>query len=77
MTNIEAGHYDSRVEPGGAPELAAICAKLNHLAGALGEAVEDKRRLAERTELDLPYHEAVYRILFEGEDPRTILDVLV
>ena len=49
MTNIEAGHYDSRVEPGGAPELAAICAKLNHLAGALGEAVEDKRRLAERT----------------------------
>lgn len=48
MTNIEAGHYDSRVEPGGAPELAAICTKLNHLAGALGNAVEDKRRLAER-----------------------------
>jgi two-component system sensor histidine kinase UhpB len=49
MVNIEAGQYGSRVEPGGAPELAAICAKLNHLAGALGEAVEDKRRLAERT----------------------------
>jgi two-component system sensor histidine kinase UhpB len=48
MTNIEAGRYDARVEPGGAPELAAICAKLNHLAGALGDAVEDKRRLAER-----------------------------
>ena len=48
MTGIEAGHYDARVEPGGAPELAAICAKLNHLASTLGEAVEDKRRLAER-----------------------------
>ncbi len=48
MTSIEAGYYDARVEPGGAPELAAICAKLNHLASTLGEAVEDKRRLAER-----------------------------
>jgi glycerol-3-phosphate dehydrogenase (NAD(P)+) len=37
----------------------------------------DVRRLIEETELDLPYHRAVYRILFEGGDPRTILDVLV
>jgi len=49
MTNIEAGGYDTRVKPAGSPELAAICAKLNHLAAALGEAVEDKRLLAERT----------------------------
>ena len=49
MNRIEAGAYDARVKPGGAPELAALCAKLNHLAGALGEAVEEKRRLAERT----------------------------
>jgi two-component system sensor histidine kinase UhpB len=48
MTRIEAGSYDARVEPGGAPELAAICGKLNHLAMTLGEAVEDKRQLAER-----------------------------
>ena len=48
MTNIEAGFYDARVEPGGAPELAEICTKLNHLAVTLGDAVEDKRRLAER-----------------------------
>ena len=47
MTKIEAGGYDTRVTPGGSPELAAICAKLNHLAATLGEAVEDKRRLAE------------------------------
>jgi two-component system sensor histidine kinase UhpB len=48
MANIESGAYDRRVEPGGSPELAAICTRLNHLAAVLGEAVEDKRRLAER-----------------------------
>jgi two-component system sensor histidine kinase UhpB len=48
MTSIEAGGYETRVKPGGAPELAAICEKLNHLAGALGDAVAEKGRLAER-----------------------------
>lgn len=48
MANIEAGHYDTRVKPEGSPELAVICTKLNHLAATLGDAVEDKRRLAER-----------------------------
>jgi two-component system sensor histidine kinase UhpB len=48
MTRIELGDYDTRVKPDGPPELAAIGSKLNHLAAALGEAVEDKRRLAER-----------------------------
>lgn len=48
MNKIEAGDYKARVEPGGAPELAALCGKLNHLAAALGEAVEEKRQLAER-----------------------------
>jgi two-component system sensor histidine kinase UhpB len=48
ITAIEAGHYDTRVAPGGSPELAAICGKLNHLAAVLETAVEDKRRLAER-----------------------------
>ena len=48
MGKLESGHYEARVAPGGAPELAAICTRLNHLAATLGEAVEDKRRLAER-----------------------------
>lgn len=48
MAELEGGRYEARVAPGGAPELAAICTKLNHLAATLGEAVEDKRRLAER-----------------------------
>jgi two-component system, NarL family, sensor histidine kinase UhpB len=48
ITKIESGSYDTRVKPEGSPELAAICEKLNHLAAALGSAVDDKRRLAER-----------------------------
>src|SRR5712671_319099 len=48
MTKIESGDYGTRVQPDGPPELAAICDKLNHLATALGGAVDDKRRLAER-----------------------------
>jgi two-component system sensor histidine kinase UhpB len=47
MTSIEAGAYDTYVKPAGSPELAAICTKLNHLAATLGDAVEEKRRLAE------------------------------
>ncbi|MBR0975497.1 MULTISPECIES: histidine kinase [Bradyrhizobium] len=49
MAELEGGRYQARVVPGGAPELAAICTKLNHLAATLSEAIEDKRRLAERT----------------------------
>jgi len=48
MTKIEAGGYDARVKPDGPPELVAICNKLNHLAANLGDAIDDKRRLAER-----------------------------
>lgn len=49
MMRIESGAYDVRVEPGGAPEFAALCIRLNHLAATLGAAVEEKRRLVERT----------------------------
>lgn len=49
MARIEDGAYDARVEAGGAPEFASICSKLNHLALVLGQAVDEKRRLAERT----------------------------
>jgi len=48
MGRIAAGSYDARVEPSGAPELAALCTRLNHLAVTLGEAVEEKRRLTQR-----------------------------
>ncbi len=48
MTEIEAGRYATRVAPGGSPELATICIKLNELAAVLGATVEGKQRLAER-----------------------------
>jgi len=48
MTGIEAGSYNVHIEPSGAPELAAICGRLNHLAATLGQAIEEKRQLAER-----------------------------
>jgi two-component system, NarL family, sensor histidine kinase UhpB len=48
MSAIEDGAYGARVTPGGAPELAALCRKLNDLAATLGGAMDDKRRLAER-----------------------------
>ena len=48
MSGIKSGSYSVHIEPGGAPELAAICTKMNRLAETLGEAIEEKRRLAER-----------------------------
>jgi two-component system sensor histidine kinase UhpB len=48
MASIEAGRYDTRVVPTGSAEIADICGKLNHLANALGNAVEEKQHLAER-----------------------------
>jgi two-component system sensor histidine kinase UhpB len=48
MTDLEAGRYATRVAPGGSPEIATICVKLNELAAVLGATVEGNRRLAER-----------------------------
>src|SRR5205807_6663857 len=48
MTEIAGGSYGTRVKPRGPPEMAAICTRLNHLAATLGDAVEERRRLAER-----------------------------
>lgn len=48
MKGIESGSYDVHIKPGGAPELATICARLNHLAATLGTTIEEKRQLAER-----------------------------
>jgi two-component system, NarL family, sensor histidine kinase UhpB len=48
MGRIEAGSYSVHIEPSGAPEFAHLCSKLKHLAQTLGDAVEQKRQLAER-----------------------------
>ena len=40
------------------------------------DSTRDVHRLARQHVLDLPYHLAIYRVLFEGADPRDVLEVL-
>jgi len=40
------------------------------------DSTRDVHRLAGEAALDLPYHLAIYRVLFEGADPRHVLEVL-
>lgn len=40
------------------------------------DSTRDVHRLAREAGLDVPYHLAIHRVLFEGEDPREILEVL-
>jgi glycerol-3-phosphate dehydrogenase (NAD(P)+) len=40
------------------------------------DSTRDVRRLASEAGLDLPFHEAVHRVLFEGARPNDILEVL-
>jgi glycerol-3-phosphate dehydrogenase (NAD(P)+) len=40
------------------------------------DSTRDVHRLAGEVGLDLPYHLAIYRVLFEGADPRHVLEVL-
>jgi glycerol-3-phosphate dehydrogenase (NAD(P)+) len=41
------------------------------------DSARDVRRLAEERGLDLPYHSAVERVVFEAADPDVILEVLL
>jgi glycerol-3-phosphate dehydrogenase (NAD(P)+) len=68
--------YGERVGEGADPEVA-----LEQMVGRglTVEGVESTRAvhaLAEEAGLELPYHQAVYRVLFEGMDPRHVFDVL-
>ena len=40
------------------------------------DSTRDVSRLADEQSLSLPYHSAIHRVLFEGADPRDILEVL-
>jgi glycerol-3-phosphate dehydrogenase (NAD(P)+) len=40
------------------------------------DSTKDVRRLADERGLDLPYHRAVHRVLFEGAHPRDLMEVL-
>jgi len=68
--------YGERIGEGADPQ-TALDQMVNR--GLTVEGVESARAvhsLAEEAGLDLPYHQAVYRVLFEGKDPRHVMDVL-
>jgi two-component system sensor histidine kinase UhpB len=48
MTNIAAGHYETRVTPSGPPEFAAICGQLNDLVATLGQSLHETQHLAKQ-----------------------------
>jgi len=68
--------YGELVGSGDPPEdtLAELEARGMTVEGV--DSTRDVRRLALAQGLDLPYHDAVHRVLFEGADPRRILEVL-
>ena len=68
--------YGERVGEGADP-LRALEAMVEQ--GLTVEGVESSRainRLAREAGKELPYHQTVYRVLFEEEDPRHVMDVL-
>jgi glycerol-3-phosphate dehydrogenase (NAD(P)+) len=68
--------YGEMVGAGDPPE--DTLAELEH-RGLTVEGVDSTRevsRLATSLDLTLPYHAAVHRVLFDGADPRDILEVL-
>ena len=69
--------YGERVGAGGHPDevLRAMTERGLTVEGV--ESALDVHRLATDRGLDLPYHHAVYRVLFEKADPREILEVLL
>jgi glycerol-3-phosphate dehydrogenase len=40
------------------------------------DSTRDVQRLAKENAVDIPYHSAIHRVLFEGADPREVLEVL-
>jgi len=69
--------YGELVGAGGHPE--EVLEDLSR-RGVTVEGVESTRDLhliAERTGVELPYHLAIHRVLFDGADPRSILEVLL
>jgi glycerol-3-phosphate dehydrogenase (NAD(P)+) len=68
--------YGERVGEGADPRIA-LEAMVER--GLTVEGVESSRAvdgLAREAGMELPYHQAVYRVLFEGRDPRHVMDVL-
>ena len=40
------------------------------------DSTRDVQRLAQENQVEIPFHAAIHRVLFEGAHPREILEVL-
>ncbi len=68
--------YGEMVGTGDPPEATLEELQTRGLTVEGVDSTRDVHRLAGECGLDLPYHLAIYRVLFEGADPRDVLEVL-
>jgi fructose-1,6-bisphosphatase II len=68
--------YGELVGAGGPPEDMLTELQGRGLTVEGVDSTRDVRRLATELDLELPYHEAIHRVLFEDADPSEILEVL-
>jgi glycerol-3-phosphate dehydrogenase (NAD(P)+) len=68
--------YGELVGAGGPPDDTLLELQGRGLTVEGVDSTRDVRRLANELELELPYHEAIYRVLFEDAVPSEILEVL-
>jgi glycerol-3-phosphate dehydrogenase (NAD(P)+) len=68
--------YGELVGAGGPPDDTLLELEGRGLTVEGVDSTRDVRRLANELELELPYHEAIYRVLFEDAVPSEILEVL-
>jgi glycerol-3-phosphate dehydrogenase (NAD(P)+) len=68
--------YGELVGAGDPPEATLEALEARGLTIEGVDSTRDVRRLAGKEALDLPYHFAIHRVLFEGAQPRDVLEVL-
>jgi glycerol-3-phosphate dehydrogenase (NAD(P)+) len=68
--------YGELVGAGEAPEATLRDLEARGLTVEGVDSTRDVARLADELNLDLPYHAAIHRVLFDGADARDILEVL-
>jgi glycerol-3-phosphate dehydrogenase (NAD(P)+) len=68
--------YGEMVGSGNPPEAALAEMEARGMTVEGVDSTRDVHRLAREHVLDLPYHLAIFRVLFDSADPRDILEVL-
>lgn len=68
--------YGEMVGAGGDPLVTLHDMQVRGMTVEGVDSARDVHRLASEHSLDLPFHSAIFRVLLEGDDPRTLLEVL-